>query len=87
MRMGLVNRVVAKDELEKKVRELAGAMAENAPLTLKAAKFAIRQTVKDREKRDLAACDRLVEDCFRSKDYIEGRRAFMEKRRPVFQGS
>jgi enoyl-CoA hydratase/carnithine racemase len=35
---------------------------------------------------DVAACDALVRQCFESADYREGRKAFMEKRKPVFRG-
>lgn len=84
--MGLVNRVVDAAELEPAVKELARAIADNAPLTVRAAKFAIRQCAKDPEARDLDEAARLVEACFRSRDYVEGRQAFMEKRRPAFQG-
>ena len=86
LRMGLVNRVVTRSALEPAVVDLARSIADNAPLTVRAAKFAIRQCVKDRAARDLDEAARLVEACFRSEDYVEGRRAFMEKRRPVFRG-
>ena len=86
LHMGLIDRVTTAEELESTVRDLAGRMAENAPLTLRAAKFAIRQATKDPERRDLDRAKQLVEECFRSEDYVEGRRAFLEKRRPRFRG-
>ena len=45
-----------------------------------------REALKDAEERDAALCARLVKECFDSQDYIEGRRAFMEKRKPAFAG-
>ena len=59
----------------------------NAPLTIAAVKFIANEMVKDESKRDLARCAAMVKRCFDSKDYIEGRRAFMEKRKPVFTGT
>ena len=75
--MGFVNREVAA---------YCEMVAENAPLTLAAAKFAIRQTGLDPAARDLEQAARMIETCFDSEDYREGRRAFMEKRKPKFQG-
>ncbi len=85
--MGLVNRIVPADELESYVKTYADTIAANAPLTLKAVKFIVGETVKDESKKDLARADELVQACFRSKDYVEGRTAFMEKRKPVFTGT
>jgi enoyl-CoA hydratase/carnithine racemase len=84
--MGLINRVVPTEELEGYVKNYADTIAANAPLTLKAVKFIVGEAVKDESHRDLAHCNELVENCFTSQDYIEGRRAFMEKRKPVFTG-
>ena len=61
-------------------------IVDNAPLTVKTAKMAANAAARDESQRDLAAIDRAVAECFGSQDYIEGRRAFMEKRRPKFQG-
>jgi enoyl-CoA hydratase/carnithine racemase len=84
--IGLVNRVVPADALESTVRELASAIAANAPLTVKACKAAIREARRDPLARDLDAVDRLVEACYRSEDYLEGQAAFAEKRAPRFRG-
>ena len=84
MRMGLISRVVPSNELESTVRDLAQTIAQNAPLTIKAIKIAIDEAMKDQPDRSLV--DRLVAACFASEDYVEGRRAFMEKRKPSFHG-
>jgi len=85
--MGLVNRVVPADRLEAYVKNYADTIGGNAPLTVNAVKFVANQTVADESKRDLKRCAELVQRCFDSKDYIEGRRAFMEKRKPSFTGA
>ena len=84
--MGLVNRVVPQAELETYVKSITDMTCANAPLTIKAAKFAIGEILKDESKRDVARVDKMVEACFASSDYVEGRTAFMEKRKPVFTG-
>jgi len=84
--MGLVNRVVRAAELEGYVKKYAEAIGENAPVTIATTKFIIGEVVKDETKRDLAKCAAMVKRCFDSSDYTEGRRAFMEKRKPVFTG-
>ena len=84
--MGLVNWVVPVDELESAVRDYATTIAANAPLTVKAVKAIVGEAVKNPDDRDLARLDAMVDACFASQDYIEGRTAFMEKREPVFVG-
>jgi enoyl-CoA hydratase len=84
--MGLVNRVVPQAELEAYVKSITDMICANAPLTIKAAKFAIGEILKDESKRDVARVDKMIEACFASSDYVEGRTAFMEKRKPAFTG-
>src|SRR5437763_4472575 len=84
--MGLVNRLVPESELEGYVKNYCDTIAANAPLTIRAAKQIVREALKDSDKRDMALCQRVVDECFASADYAEGRTAFMEKRRPVFTG-
>ena len=84
--MGLVNRVVENGELEFYVKDYAATIAANAPLTVDSIKFIVGEACKDESKRDMQRCDDVVQACFRSEDYKEGRAAFMEKRKPVFKG-
>ena len=85
--MGLVNRVVPAAELEGYVKSITDMICANAPLTIKAAKFTVGEILKDEGKRNVARANELVEQCFASRDYTEGRTAFMEKRKPVFTGT
>jgi enoyl-CoA hydratase/carnithine racemase len=84
--MGLVHAVLPDAALESHVQEYAATMAANAPLTMAAMKQVFVELVKDPGDRDLDACQNAIDRCFASEDYLEGRRAFMEKREPQFMG-
>jgi enoyl-CoA hydratase len=85
-RLGLVNRVVPKAELEAAVRELAEGVAAGAPLTLRAAKAAIQAVLEGSRPDRVAACEELIAACWQSEDFAEGRRALAERRPPRFVG-
>jgi enoyl-CoA hydratase/carnithine racemase len=86
LRRGLINFVVDDAQLEAQVRDYAGRIAANAPLTIHAAKSAINVFERYSDLAAAAEIKALVDRCFDSEDYKEGRRAFMEKRAPVFAG-
>jgi enoyl-CoA hydratase/carnithine racemase len=85
LRIGLVNRVAEADKLDALLAEYTTAICQNAPLTIKAGKRIIRDVLKTGDA-DMDLAKKLILDCFESDDYAEGRRAFMEKRKPVFKG-
>ena len=86
LRMGIVNRVLPDAELEAFVKEYAGTVAANAPLTVSAVKQITTEVLKPESERNLSRAADLVARCFASQDSIEGRTAFMEKRKPQFTG-
>jgi enoyl-CoA hydratase len=86
LRIGLVDRVSPDAELWGATMEIARTISGNAPLAIKAAKITIAQVIKDPDKRDMKAIKQVGTDCMDSQDFREGRRAFMEKRKPKFTG-
>lgn len=85
--MGLVNRVVPDAEVASAAEDMARMIAANAPMTVAATKFIVGQVLLPESETDMAACDARVKACFDSQDYIEGRRAFLEKRTARFVGA
>ena len=86
MRIGLAQRLVPVAELESFTRAYVADIVENAPLSARATKGIVNQVVKSPSDWDTALCDRLVSECANSADFVEGRTAFMQKRRPQFKG-
>lgn len=83
---GLVQKLVSEDNIDSYVKDYALNIANNAPLTIKAMKQIGVEISKNSDERDLLLCEKLASACFDSEDYKEGRKAFMEKRKPNFQG-
>jgi enoyl-CoA hydratase len=86
VRIGLVDRVLPDAELWNATLDIARTISGNAPLAIQAAKITIAQVLKDPDKRDMDAIKRIGVACMDSEDFREGRRAFMEKRKPQFKG-
>ncbi|WP_197277805.1 enoyl-CoA hydratase [Novosphingobium sp. KN65.2] len=84
--MGLITQFHPVAELQAQVGAYASTIAENAPLTIQAAKTIIKELSRPSGNADLALCDRLVAECFASEDYAEGAQAFAAKRKPRFVG-
>jgi len=84
-RIGLINQMVSEEDLNETVLELARTIADNAPLSIRAAKLAVT-AAENPDAVDRDELDAAVAACFDSEDYKEGRAAFAEKRSPRFRG-
>ena len=84
--MGLVHKVVETGSLQGATREYCENLASNAPITMRTAKRMIRELLRLPADFDAAQAKAWVKECFDSADYAEGRKAFMEKRKPIFTG-
>ncbi|MDU6672063.1 MAG: enoyl-CoA hydratase-related protein, partial [Bradyrhizobium sp.] len=86
LRIGLIDRMMGNEELMPATLDIARTIAGNAPLAVQAAKITIAEVLKDESGRDMAAIKRIGDACMDSEDFREGRRAVMDKRKPVFKG-
>jgi enoyl-CoA hydratase len=83
---GLIEFVTDDAQLESNVRDYVALIAKNAPLTIRAVKASLQAYARYTQRTDLEEVERMVAECYESEDYREGRRAFMDKRRPQFKG-
>lgn len=86
LRWGLVNQVLKKADLDSYVNEQLETIASRAPLSQTAAKLAVADHLLPESQRQPDQVNEAIGNCFRSSDYAEGIAAFMNKRRPDFQG-
>ena len=86
LRLGLVHRVIPRADLDAETKAYAQSIADNAPLTLAAIKRAFLDYEKEPAARDMSKAQTMIDACFASADYLEGRAAFAEKRKPHFLG-
>ena len=84
--MGLVNRAFPDAALERETQAIVSTLCDNAPLSIANSKTIIEEYVKSSGAPDAARMSASIDRCAKSDDYHEGRRAFMEKRKPAFKG-
>jgi enoyl-CoA hydratase/carnithine racemase len=86
LRVGLVNRVVPHDRLLPVCQEVAEAIAANSPSAMRIMKHIITETLDLPEAEAWPINDRYMYESFETADFMEGPRAFAEKREPRFTG-
>ena len=85
-RLGLVHQAWDEEVLDERAGAVVATIASNAPLTIRAAKLAIRASTGGERAPTRGEVDQAIAACFSSADYVEGRAAFAEKRSPIFTG-
>jgi enoyl-CoA hydratase len=86
LRLGVVNRVAEPEQLMAEAESLARAVAEHAPLAVRACLEAVTRGSRATLEEGLAIEAELFARLFSTEDVREGTRAFLEKRAPVFKG-
>jgi len=86
LELGLVNHVVPADQLMDRAREMAGEIAANAPLAVRAIKRMMRAAETETFEQNIHHVYLQLLPLFRTKDFKEGVAAFIEKRPPNFIG-
>ena len=84
LQLGLVKQVVPVQDFDAQVATYVNTIGENAPLTLAAAKRCLLELSKNPDQRDVECARKMIQACFSSSDYKEGREAFAQKRTPQF---
>ncbi|MGE0623360.1 MAG: enoyl-CoA hydratase-related protein [Pseudomonadales bacterium] len=86
LRIGLINEIVPADQLAERAQQVADRIAENGPLAVAACKEAVIRTSGLELEAAFPIENEISARIMRTKDAVEGPRAFMEKRKPVFRG-
>ncbi len=86
LRLGFVNRVVAKGEVVAEAERFARIIADNGPLAVTAIKRSVSENIGRPLREGLARETEIAAPVFMSEDAKEGPRAFKEKRKPEFRG-
>ena len=84
---GLVNLATDEDSLKDKTMEIAKLISEKSPFAIERAKKSVKLVSNTSMKKGLKIEQELFVECFKSNDGKEGIKAFIEKRKPEFQGN
>jgi len=85
--LGFVSQVHPLDQMTQAIEHYAQGIASNAPLTIAALKFSVRELLKNPEDRDMQTAQKMTQACYMSADHREGRDALVHKRAPRFSGA